>query len=244
MTRFIYGRAINRAVQLLILMTLASCGGGDSGADVQPEMCFETSLQNCGPGPWDPFGLALSLAWNTGQCTQEVRCEAEPIQSDLGAGIVTDDFIASNWTTTTATETEPNNSTSEASPFVVRENNGLRILGSVNDSTDLADFTAFSAQSFNLHATYLCRAVGTCTLPFLQSNEIYIELLDQNGNILRTTDMMQSSNGHEIAFTPSQGLRYFVVVRALNTGGVDFEYDLVFTVKDQKCLTRQPCPGR
>ena len=231
MTRFIYGRAINRAVQLLILMTLASCGGGggDSVADVQPEMCFETSLQNCGPGPWDPFGLALSLAWNTGQCTQEVRCEAEPIQSDLGAGIVTDDFIASNWTTTTATETEPNNSTSEATPFVIRENNGLRITGSVSDSTDLADFTAFSTQSFDLHATYLCRAVGTCTLPFLQSNEIYIELLDQNGNILRTTDMMQSSNGHEIAFTPSQGLRYFVVVRALNTGGVDFEYDLVIT---------------
>lgn len=229
MTRFIYGRAVNRAVQLLILMTLASCGGGDSGADVQPEMCFETSLQNCGPGPWDPFGLALSLAWNTGQCTQEVRCEAEPIQSDLGAGIVTDDFIASNWTTTTATETEPNNSTSEASPFVIRENNGLRISGSVNDSSDLADFTAFSTQSFDLHAIYICRTVTDCTNPFLQSNEIYIELLDQNGNILRTTDMMQSSNGHEIAFTPSQGLRYFVVVRALNTDGVDFEYDLVIT---------------
>ena len=127
MTRFIYGRAINGAVQLLILMTLAGCGGGDSVADVQPEMCFETSLQNCGPGPWDPFGLALSLAWNTGQCTQEVVCQAEPIQSDLEAGIVTDDFIASNWTTTRGTDSEPNNSTSEASPFVIRENNGLRI---------------------------------------------------------------------------------------------------------------------
>jgi hypothetical protein len=99
----------------------------------------------------------------------------------------------------------------------------------VNDATDLADFVAFSTQSFNLHAIYLCRAVATCTLPFLQSNEIFIELLDQNGNILRTTDMMQSSNGHEIAFTPSQGLRYFAVVRALNTGSVDFEYELVIT---------------
>ena len=105
MVRAIGSRTISRAVQLLILMTLAGCGGGDSGADAQPEMCFETSLQNCGPGPWDPFGLALSLAWNTGQCTQEVRCEVEPIQTDLEAGIVTDEFIASNWTSTRGTDT-------------------------------------------------------------------------------------------------------------------------------------------
>lgn len=144
MMRILNCRAINRAAQLLVLMTLAGCGGGDSGADAQPEMCFETSLQNCGPGPWDPFGLALSLAWNTGQCTQEVRCEAEPIQSDLEAGIVTDDFIASNWTTTRGTDSEPNDSTSEATPYVIQENSGLRITGSVNDSTDLADFVAFS----------------------------------------------------------------------------------------------------
>lgn len=229
MMRAIGSRTISRAVQLLILMTLAGCGGGDSGADAQPEMCFETSLQNCGPGPWDPFGLALSLAWNTGQCTQEVRCEAAPIQTDLEAGIVTDEFIASNWTSTTGTDSEPNNSTSEATPYVIRQNNSLRITGSVNDATDTADFLAFSTQSFDLHAIYICRTVTDCTNPFLQSDEIFIELLDQNGNILRTTYMMQSSNGHEIAFTPSQGLRYFAVVRALNTGGVDFEYKIVVT---------------
>ena len=229
MMRAIGSRTISRAVQLLILMTLAGCGGGDSGADAQPEMCFETSLQNCGPGPLDPFGLSLSLAWNTGQCTQEVRCEVEPIQTDLEAGIVTDEFIASNWTTTRGTDSEPNNSTSEATPYVLQDNSGLRITGSVNDSTDAADFVAFSTQSFDLHSIYLCRAVATCTLPFLQSNEIFLDLLDQNGNILQTTHMMQSRNGHEITFTPSQGLGYFAVVRALNTGGVDFEYDLVVT---------------
>ncbi len=46
---------------------------------------------------------------------------------------------------------------------------------------------------------------------------------------MQTTDMMQTANGHEITFTPSQGLGYFAVVRALNTGGVDFDYDLVIT---------------
>ncbi len=229
MVRAIGSRTISRAVQLLILMTLAGCGGGDSGADAQPEMCFETSLQNCGPGPWDPFGLALSLAWNTGQCTQEVRCEAAPIQTDLEAGIVTDEYIASNWTTTRGTDSEPNNSTSEATPYVLQDNSGLRITGSVNDSTDAADFVAFSTQSFDLHSIYLCRAVATCTLPFLQSNEIFLDLLDQNGNILQTTHMMQSRNGHEITFTPSQGLGYFAVVRTLNTGAVDFDYDLIIT---------------
>ncbi len=229
MVRAMGSRTISRAVQLLILIALAGCGGGDSGADAQPEMCFETSLQNCGPGPWDPFGLALSLAWNTGQCTQEVRCEVEPIQTDLEAGIVTDEFIASNWTPTTGTDSEPNNSTSEATPYVIRQNNSLRITGSVNDATDTADFLAFSTQSFDLHAIYICRTVTDCTNPFLQSDEIFIELLDQNGNILRTTDMMQSSNGHEIAFTPSQGLRYFAVVRAQDKGAGDFEYKIVVT---------------
>ena len=231
MTRFIFGRAINRAVPLLILMTLAGCGGGggDSVADEQPEMCFETSLQNCGSGPWDPFGLALSLAWNTGQCTQEVVCQAEPIQSDLEAGIVTDDFIASNWTATRGTDSEPNNSTSEATPYVIQENSSLGITGRVNDATDVADYVAFSTQSFDLHAIYICRTVTDCTNPFLQSDEIFIELLNQNENIIQTTNMMQTSNGHEIVFTPSQGLRYFVVVRALNTGAVDFEYKIVVT---------------
>ncbi len=218
-------------ISITSIFLLAGCGGGGgSGAtSPQPAACFETSIQNCGPGPWDPFGIALSLAWISGQCTQEVLCTTEPVETDFDAGIVTDEFIRTNWTTTNAVESEPNNSTAEANPFVILANSSVRFTGSVNDTTDVADFVAFSTESSDLYAVFICRAVGECTLPFLQSNEIYIDLLDQNGNVVQTTNMMQTANGHEITFMSSQGLSFFVAVRALNTAGMDFDYEIIIT---------------
>ncbi len=225
MTRFIYGRAINRAAQLLVLITLAGCGGGDSsggGGGSGGGNSAPVTYWDCGGAG----GIGLFFTWLAGGCTLvEV---SGPDQVPDAPGILEPQTIE-GWSSNYMEEVEPNNSTSEATPFVIQAAGSVRITGSVNDLTDQADFVAFTTQSFNLHAIYVCRTVTDCTNPFLQSNEIFIELLDQNGNIMRTTDMMQSSNGHEIAFTPSQGLHYFVVVRALNTGGVDFEYDLVIT---------------
>ncbi len=218
-------------ISITSIFLRAGCGGGGGGGDAspQPAACFETSIQNCGPGPWDPFGIALSLAWIAGQCTAEVLCTTEPVETDFDTGIVTDEFISTNWTTATAVEIEPNNDIAEAAPFVLLANSSIKITGSVNDATDVADFVAYSTQSSDLHAIYICRAVGACTLPFLQSNEVYLDLLDQNGNVMQTTNMMQTANGHEITFMSSLGLGYFVALRALNTGSLDFDYELVIT---------------
>ena len=128
-----------------LVVTGCGGGGGDSKSPVsQSGMCFETSIQNCGSGPWDPFGIALSLAWISGQCTEEVRCTTDPIETDLDAGIVTNDFIAANWTPTSAVENEPNNSPAEATPFVIQANASVLVTGTMNDSTDPADFESVS----------------------------------------------------------------------------------------------------
>jgi hypothetical protein len=213
---------------LVCAAALSGCSSGDGG-NKKPESCFETSLANCGDGPWDPFGIALAFAWWGGQCTEEVACTTEPVQTDLEAGLVTEAFIRENWTSNSMDEREPNDSVAEAMPFIVEDDGSVLIMGSVNDATDPEDFFVFTNQSFDLHAIYVCREVDQCTLPFYQGDALYIELLDQNGSPLESTEFAQTNNGHEIVYTPSPDLRYFAVVHAQNTGGMDFQYKIVLT---------------
>jgi len=224
-------RATTVIFLILAAITLSSCGGGGSGSSPSPQsaMCFETTIQNCGSGPWDPFGIALSLAWISGQCTEEVLCTSEPVATNFDEGIVTDDFINTNWTTSSAVETEPNNSPSEATPFVLQANSGVLVNGTLHDSTDLADFVALSFgpnPSINGYIAYLCRTPDDCIQPWYEGDEIYIDLLDQNELLIQTTNMAQT---HFISFQASPGLLYFVAVRALDTNGADFDYRLVIT---------------
>lgn len=217
---------------LTFATTLAGCGGGSSGDDSQTQgsdTCFETTLANCGDGPWDPFGIALAFAWWGGLCTEEVACTADPLQTDIEAGLVTDTFIRENWTSNSISESEPNNSQTEAIPFIIEDDGSVLVTGSVNDANDLADYFVFKTESFDLHAIYICQTVNDCTLPFYQGDALYIELLDQNGMPMASTAAAQTSNGHEIVYTPSPDLHYFAVVHAQNTGGEDFTYKLVLT---------------
>ena len=217
---------------LLVIAGCGGSGGGDGGSSSsvsQSGMCFETSIQNCGSGPWDPFGIALSLAWISGQCTEEVRCTTDPIETDIDAGIVTDDFIASNWTVASAVESEPNSSPDEATPFVLQATASIRIAGTVNDATDLSDVVALSFgpnDSFDGYIAYLCSAPDNCFQPWYQGPEIYMELLDQNKLVIQTTNMAPT---RYLSFQDSPGLLYYVVVRASDTSGADFDYQLIIT---------------
>ena len=221
-------------LNVVVAASLAACESSDTDSSAGQTgtggVCRQTSLQNCGPGPWDPFGIALTFAWIGGQCTREVRCESQAVPSDLTNGVVTDAFIASNWTSTRHADIEPNDSVDQAMPVVLQANTSIFLTGTVNDADDTADVVALGVLSSQGQvAIYLCRAVNSCLLPFLQSNEIYIELMDQNGTLIATTDMMQTSNGHEIVFIPAAGLGYFVAVRAKDTGGQNFAYQLNIT---------------
>jgi hypothetical protein len=234
MTRLAWRRPMSTMLVALLVSSLAACESSESDSSQAQGgaggVCRQTSLQNCGPGPWDPFGIALTFAWVGGQCTREVRCESQPVTSDLANGIVTDTFIASNWTSTRHQDVEPNDGIGEAMPMVLQANTSILLTGQVNDVDDPADFVALGVLSSQGQvAVYLCRAVNSCLLPFLQTDEIYIELMDQNGTVIATTNMMQTSNGHEIVFIPAQGLGYFIAVRANDTGGQNFDYQLNIT---------------
>jgi len=223
------------AVCLIAPMLLVACGDGGSegGRDTDSEsssgICRQTSIENCGPGPWDPFGLALSLAWISGQCTKEVLCTTDPVVTSFDDGIVTEDFIEEHWTSSHAVETEPNDSPSEATPFVIQANTGVRVRGSVNDSTDVADFVAISFgpnASVNGYFIYICGTPDDCLQPWYLGDEIYVDLMDQNELVLQTTKLSQSGY---ISFLASPGVLHFVAVRASNTNGMDFDYSLVVT---------------
>jgi len=209
-----------------VAVGLAACGSsGSEDETVTGGMCFETSLQNCGPGPWDPFGIALTFAWVGGQCTREVSCD--PVETNLTGGIVTDDYINANWRVGSVPDREPNNTTENAMPVVLQSGGAIFLTGTVNNANDPADVLALAvASSDGLIAIYLCATPQDCTLPFLQSNEIHIDLFDQNGTLIQTTNMMQSADGHSIAFLPSAGLGYFVSVTARDTKSADFTYRL------------------
>jgi len=212
----------------LIAVGLAACTSG--GSDDEPKIggtCYRTTLQNCGPGPWDPFGIALTFAWVSGQCTQEVQCEADPVQTDLVNGIVTNDYINSNWLVGSVPDREPNDGTDSAMPVVLRAGGAIFLTGSVNDADDPTDMVALAVQSSDgLIAAYLCATPESCAAGFLQSDRIYIDLLDQNGTVIETTNPAQGATRHDIAWLPTPGLGYFVAVRARDTGGADFVYRL------------------
>lgn len=211
----------------LVAVAVTACGssGEPNNEPATGGQCFETSLQNCGSGPWDPFGIALAFAWVGGQCTREVSCD--PVETDLVAGIVTDSYINANWRVGSVPDREPNDTTDNAMPVVLQAGGAIFLTGTVNDVSDPADVLALAvASSEGLIAAYLCETPQDCTLPFLQTDEIYIELFDQNGTLIQTTDMMQSSDGHSISLLPVAGLGYFISVTARDTNGSDFTYRL------------------
>jgi len=213
----------------LTVVALAACEEDEPEPAPVSNTCYQTTLQNCGSGPWDPFGIALAFAWYLGGCTEEIMCTNQPVQSSLATGIITDQYIRENWTTARANEIEPNDTSNTASPSIIQDGGGLRLIGSVNRATDNTDIVAVAMQSCDLHAIYLCSAIGQCTLPFLQTNALYLELLDQNEVVMQTTEHQKTVNGHEIAFSPSYGVMYYVAVRAADSGGTDFSYELVIT---------------
>jgi hypothetical protein len=213
----------------VLLASLAACGSSDNKivTTTPGGVCLETRLENCGPGPWDPFGIALAFAWVSGQCTMEVRCESTPVQTDFSSGIVTDSFINANWRVGSVPDREPNDTIDNAMPVVLQAGGAIFLNGTVNDTSDPGDVLALAIDSTNdLIAIYLCVTPQDCTAPFLQTDEIHIDLFDQNGQLIETTNMMQSANGHSIAFLPAAGLGYFVRVTARDTVGADFAYRL------------------
>lgn len=112
--------------------------------------------------------------------------------------------------------------------------------GSVNDSTDIADYQKFFSRDDIPAAIYICAGITGCEYnnengSIYQGQEIEIELLDSSGNLIDTTYQADSSNGNTLRYAMKKGEWYYVVVKAITTVGSDFEYSLFIT--DERAKT-------
>jgi hypothetical protein len=112
--------------------------------------------------------------------------------------------------------------------------------GTVNDSTDIADYQRFLSRDDIPAAIYICAGINGCEFnnangSIYQGQEIAIELLDSSGNLIDTTYQADSSNGNTLRYAMKKGEWYYVVVKAITTVGSDFEYSLFIT--DERAKT-------
>ncbi|MFT4790331.1 MAG: hypothetical protein ACI95X_003178 [Paraglaciecola sp.] len=228
--------SFNKSTPIIFFISaiLSACGTGDdaSSTPVSPEICNKTSIYYCPTSAFqDPFGIALAFAWYSGQCTEEVLCEEDgnlpaiaPVQ-----GVIDDDFVAANWISTVITETEPNNLFEQATPFILRPQNGVSITSSVDVSLDPIDYLAFIIDGEPTITIYLCATPTDCQQPWYAGPDLYMELYDENQVFLDSTDV-PSFHGH--AFTGpffQDGQQYFLSIIARDTSSEKIPYKVVIT---------------
>ncbi|WP_371376178.1 hypothetical protein [Thalassotalea aquiviva] len=218
----------------IVLLFLCSCGGSsdDKPTPVENDVCTQTSIYYCPTSVFqDPFGIALTFAWYSGQCSQQVLCrenENFPVITPED-GVIDEAFIADNWTSTSVIESEPNNAFDQAQAFIVRSENGVLINGRVNYATDPKDTFAFILDGEPTITIYLCATPTDCTQPWYQGADIFIELYDDSKVLLDSTRNMPAF-GH--AFTSGfffAGHQYFLVIHSTNSRAGDIAYKLVIT---------------
>lgn len=221
-------------ILMIIVGFLSACGGGgdDSSTSDSQEICTKTSIYYCPNSAFqDPFGIALTFAWYSGQCTEEVLCEESgnlPV-IDPDQGVIDDDFIATNWTSTVIIETEPNNLFEQATPFILRPQSGVSITSSVDNSSDPIDYLAFIIDGEPTITIYLCATPTDCQQPWYEGPDLYMELYDENQVFLDSTEV-PSFHGH--AFTGPffhDGQQYFLSIRVKDTSSGEFPYKVVIT---------------
>ncbi|WP_105200924.1 hypothetical protein [Pseudoalteromonas sp. T1lg10] len=221
-----------RLMVLGVCSLFVACGGSDGDSAPPVKICTQTSLYYCPASAFnDPFGIALTIAWYTGQCTREVFCEEDGNVPDVDPdnGIIDDDFISKNWTTQSLQEREPNNEFEQATPFILRPSNGVLITGELDAASDKADIFAFIMDGQITVSIYLCSTPSTCTQPFYNGPDLYIELYNANEVLLDSTET-PNELGH--VFTGPQlldGEQYFIAVRIRDAAMAAQEYKLVIT---------------
>ncbi|GGF53117.1 hypothetical protein GCM10011338_01550 [Alteromonas lipolytica] len=176
------------------------------------------------------MGIGLTLAWYTGQCTREVYCQENPDKPAVNPenGVIDDAFVASNWTTSSLSDSDTNDDYESATAFILRPRNGVLIEGQLQGD-DIADYYAFIMDGEATITIYLCASPSDCQQPWYQGNEMYLTLHDYQQNMIDSTES-PGEFGH--AFTApilTSGEQYYLIVHLAEQATGSVQYKLVIT---------------
>ena len=128
---------------------------------------------------------------------------------------------------------EPNDDLSTAHPASIptrkapEQRVGFFVYGDINDVSDTVDAFAFTANESRTYQFNLCPPGdgSTCPPKGLDVLTTFFRILDQNGNVLLTSQA-DEEQGNRRALTIDAGVLYYVTILAGDTMTADVEYQL------------------
>ena len=207
-------------LSVFLLIFIVSGCGSDSDDEAEESTCSESL--SC------PSGGTLGgfIEWISGACTTNTVCSADPDTFD-DPGIVG----PSLWESGEREESEPNNNMQEALLVFVEDPGLANIIGTISAS-DIVDYVGFSTAYDKTITIYICESpsgsFGCVTPGPYSGDDVYLDILDVNGNTIASTAISLGPSGHEIlmTFTPMQVYFVRVVKDNLTSGGL-FQYRLI-----------------
>ena len=214
-------KMVLQVVLLAVLASLAGCGGGDEPPTkvclvllLIPVPCSVGTPSSSTPTPQAPPPAAAPPP-------------ASPPATDSGGGTNT------GGNTQTAAiqrvyEFEPNNSLDNANiaefPTAPPESKvGVDIVGSVQQTDDVADYFIFTPTRSKRHSIYVC--ADTCS-ELVRSDMVYVSLYDQYQTTINSTPI-GTAEEQFLSAELTAGLAYYVEIHGYNTGPGAYDYRLV-----------------
>lgn len=225
---------------LAAIFSIVGCGGGEGGAAPAPQE------HSSGPGPLDEGGIvcefmAVLLGGTCVGVGNLPNCSDDPFNNPLGLPSCNvpepSGFDDSSWITPTSygmPDTEPNNSIS--TPAQARLNSGVprgqrigfHVNGMINSASDSADvfvFTLTFAANIDFSLCFFDTRCQTNSGNRVPVDTAYIDLLDQNGDVIWTATE-NSTVGNLTNQWLESGVPYYLMIVGADTMGSDLAYGL------------------
>ncbi len=223
-TRIIF-TTLQRATLLLVLATLAACGGGSDDslpcsrvlAVLTVGLCLFAEVTHSST-PKPPAQPAPPPTSGSGSTAPPPASPQSPPPVPSSDKLVIRRVV----------EFEPNSTLNNANPVAFRsatsaEHIGIDITGSVSQTDDGSDFFILTPPRTGHFLVYLCD--GTCG-NFLHSEQVYLMVYDQTQSTIASTPL-GSDVKQQIGVDLAAGLAYYVEVNGYNTGSSPVDYKLV-----------------
>lgn len=211
---------------LLVLVALGMFGcNAEEGDDSANQNTTSNSTQSCTPRSYEE---QAQYGWG---CKETLPDDASTGgSSGSGGGTSGGSGTGVSHSTNIAryTEYEPNNTLENANPVAFPSVSGdtvpgIKITGSVQDTSDVSDYFILTPNQSGLYAIYLC--ADTCT-EHPTDSMVAISVIDQFGMVIAENPLFEESTKILTADLDA-GLPYYVQVLAFGTGEQAYPYELV-----------------